>query len=88
LDITVQVLSESIMLTLVAGSLGVCFGALVLGIADKITYDPLLGHAGFELTFRAALTIVLLFFILGSLAGTIPALRAMRIKPIEALNDK
>lgn len=88
LDITVQVLSESIMLTLVAGSLGVCFGALVLGIADRMTYDPLLGHAGFELSFRAAVTIVLLFFILGSLAGTIPALRAMRIKPIEALNDK
>ena len=34
IDITVQVLSESIMLTLVAGALGVCFGALVLGIAD------------------------------------------------------
>ncbi|MDE5997493.1 MAG: ABC transporter permease [Muribaculaceae bacterium] len=88
LDITVQVLSESIMLTLVAGTLGVCFGALVLGLADKLTYDPILGHAGFELTFRAAITIVALFFILGSLAGTIPAIRAMKIKPIEALNDK
>ncbi|MDE5813440.1 MAG: ABC transporter permease [Muribaculaceae bacterium] len=88
LDITVQVLSESIMLTLVAGSLGVCFGALVLGIADHIAYDPLLGNAGYELSFRTAVTIVLLFFILGSAAGTVPALRAMRIKPIEALNDK
>ncbi len=88
IDITVQVLSESIMLTLVAGTLGVCFGALVLGIADKMTYDPLLGHAGFELSFKAAITIVLLFFILGSAAGTIPAIRAMKIKPIEALNDK
>ena len=88
LDITVQVLSESIVLTLLAGTLGVCFGALVLGIADKMTYDPLLGHAGFELTFRAAITIVALFFLLGSAAGTIPAIRAMRIKPIEALNDK
>ena len=88
IDITVQVLSESIMLTLVAGALGVCFGALVLGIADRMTYDPLLGHAGFELSFRAAVTIVALFFLLGSAAGTIPALRAMRIKPIEALNDK
>ncbi|MDE6650106.1 MAG: ABC transporter permease [Muribaculaceae bacterium] len=87
-DITIQVLSESIMLTLVAGTLGVCFGALVLGIADRMTFDPVLGHAGFELTFRAAVTIVALFFVLGSLAGTIPAIRAMRIKPIEALNDK
>ncbi|MDE6057911.1 MAG: ABC transporter permease, partial [Muribaculaceae bacterium] len=73
---------------LVAGALGVCFGALVLGIADRMTYDSLLGHAGFELSFQAAVTIVALFFLLGSAAGTIPALRAMRIKPIEALNDK
>ncbi|MDE6341293.1 MAG: ABC transporter permease [Muribaculaceae bacterium] len=88
LDITMQVLSESIMLTLVAGTLGVCFGALVLGIADRMTFDPLLGHAGFELTFRQAIIIVALFFVLGSAAGTIPAIKAMKIKPIEAINDK
>lgn len=88
IDITVQVLSESIILTLVAGALGVCFGALVLGIADKMTFDPILGHAGFELTFKTAMIIVGLFFILGSAAGTVPAIRAMKIKPIEALNDK
>lgn len=28
------------------------------------------------------------FILLGTLAGIIPALKAMRIKPIEALNDK
>lgn len=88
LDITAQVLSESIMLTLIAGTLGVCFGALVLGIADKLSFDPMLGHAGFELPFGVALIIVATFFVLGSAAGTIPSLKAMRIKPIEAINDK
>lgn len=88
LDITVQVLSESILLTLVAGTLGVCFGALVLGMADSITFDPRLGHAGFGLPFRAALTIVATFFLLGSAAGVVPAIKAMKIKPIEAINDK
>lgn len=88
LDITVQVLSESIMLTLIAGTLGVCFGALVLGIADHVTFDPVLGHAGFELPFSVALLIVATFFLLGSAAGTIPAFKAMKIKPIEAINDK
>ncbi len=87
-DITIQVLSESILLTLVAGTLGVCFGALVLGIADHMTFDPMLGHAGFELPFSIAIGIVFTFFILGSAAGTIPAFKAMRIKPIEAINDK
>ena len=88
LDITVQVLSESILLTLVAGTLGVCFGALVLGIADYMTFDPVLGHAGFELSFSTAVIIVATFFLLGSAAGTIPAFKAMKIKPIEAINDK
>lgn len=88
LDITVQVLSESILLTIVAGTLGVCFGALVLGVADSITYDPQLGHAGFELPFKTAMIIVATFFLLGSAAGTVPAVKAMKIKPIEAINDK
>lgn len=88
LDITIQVLSESIMLTLIAGTIGVCFGALVLGVSDKLTYDPLLGHAGFELSFKTAIIIVATFFALGTAAGTLPAVRAMKIKPIEALNDK
>lgn len=87
-DITVQVLSESIALTLVAGTAGVCFAAWVLGVADTMTDDPALGRAGFELPFGTALAIVGAFFVLGSLAGTLPAVKAMRIKPIEAINDK
>lgn len=87
-DITVQVLSESVLLTLVAGISGVCFGALVLGLADKATMSPTLGAAGFQLPFTTAAGIVVVFFVLGSLAGTLPAIRAMRIKPIEAIRDK
>ncbi len=87
-DITIQVLSESIVLTITAGVLGVCFGALVLGVADQMTYNPLFGHAGFELPFKVAIGIVGAFFILGTAAGTLPAIKAMKIKPIEAINDK
>lgn len=88
LDITVQVLSESIVLTLIAGTAGVCFATLILAAADTITADPLLGHAGFELAFGSAIAIVATFFVLGSAAGTLPAIKAMKIKPIEALRDK
>ncbi len=34
------------------------------------------------------MTVLVLFMILGTAAGVIPALKAMRIKPIEAINDK
>ncbi len=87
-DITVQVLSESVLLTLVAGTAGVCFASIVLGIADKLTTDPLMGSAGFQISFTVAMIIVGAFFILGSAAGTLPAVKAMRIKPIEAIRDK
>lgn len=87
-DITVQVLSESVLLTLVAGIAGVCFASLVLGLADQGTYNPINGYAGFQISFTTAMIIVGAFFVLGTAAGTLPAIKAMRIKPIEALRDK
>lgn len=87
-DITVQVLSEAVVLTLVAGTAGVCFASIILGIADHVSADPVAGIAGFELPFGWAVGIVAVFFILGSAAGTLPAIKAMRIKPIEAMNEK
>lgn len=87
-DITVQILSESVMLTLVAGTAGVCFAALVLGIADTATADPLYASAGFQISFARATGIVATFLLLGSLAGTLPAVKAMKIKPIEALRTR
>lgn len=87
-DITVQVLSESILLTLVAGMAGVCFANIVLAVADHATYNPVLGNAGFQTSFTTAMVIMAMFFIFGTLAGTLPAIKAMRIKPIEALRDK
>lgn len=87
-DITIQVLSEAVVLTLVAGTAGVCFASIILGAADYITADPVAGIAGFELPFGWAVGIVVIFFILGSAAGTLPAVKAMRIKPIEAMNEK
>ena len=87
-DITVQVLSESVVLTLVAGVAGVCFATLILAIMDKVTAHPVLGIAGFQNSFYTACAVVVIFLILGTLAGTIPAIKAMRIKPIEAMRDK
>ena len=87
-DIIVQILSEGVVLTAVAGLAGVCFATGVLAIADQLTADPVLGRAGFVLTFSQAAGIVVAFLILGTVAGTLPAIKAMRIKPIEAMRDK
>ncbi len=87
-DIIVQILSEGMVLTAIAGLAGVCFATIVLGVADHLTTDPLRGSAGFTLTFSQAIGIVVTFLILGTAAGTLPAIKAMRIKPIEAMRDK
>lgn len=87
-DIITKILSESMALTTIAGLLGICFATLGLYIADTLTYNPMLGSAHFQITLTGAATILITFLILGTLAGLIPAIKAMRIKPIEALNDK
>lgn len=87
-DIIVQILSEGIVLTSIAGFAGVCFATIALAIVDHTTAHPVIGPAGFTLTFSQAVGIVVTFLVLGTVAGTLPAIKAMRIKPIEAMRDK
>ena len=86
-DIIVQILSESMVLTTIAGIGGICFAAIILGVAEKFTATPQ-GSLNFQLTFSQAVYILATFLVLGTCAGIVPAFKAMKIKPIEALNDK
>lgn len=87
-DIIVQVLSEGIVLTAIAGIAGIVFATMVLFIVEKATFDPLTGSAHFMLRFTHAIWIMLIFLVLGTVAGLIPSFKAMKIKPIEAMRDK
>ena len=87
-DIIIQILSEGIALTVIAGTAGICFAAAALKVAEMLTADPVTGTVRFMLTFRQAVEIVITFIVLGVAAGFIPALKAMKIKPIEAMNAK
>ena len=87
-DIIIEVLLEGVALTAIAGIAGISFATLVLYIAEKITYDPLVGSAHFMLRFNDAIIIMFVFLILGTAAGLIPSIKAMKIKPIEAMRDK
>lgn len=86
-DIVVQILLEGMTLTFIAGMAGICFAAVVLGVAQYIlTVGDSVPH--FQLQFDVAVYIMMIFMTLGTAAGLIPAMKAMKIKPIEALNDK
>lgn len=88
-DIIVQVLSEGIALTLIAGIGGISLATIVLGVLQNMNNPPdAVAEAHFQMSFSTALGILLLFMVLGVLAGLIPSIKAMRIKPVEAINDK
>lgn len=81
-----QILSESAVLTIIAGLAGVCFAVGILALASTIS--PGDASPNFLITFGESMVILALFIVLGAAAGTIPALKAMKIKPVEAMNDK
>ena len=83
-----QIISESIVLTLVAGMMGIVFSVLILaGVELAMTEDGIL-KAAFQVPFGTAVLAALLLTALGVLAGLAPALRAMGIKPVDAMRDE
>lgn len=84
--ILTTVVGESIFITALFGYIGLFFGIGVMELVNMLVPEG-------DFPFRnptvdlGAVTIATLFLIIvGVIAGAIPAVRAMRIKPIEALN--
>ncbi|NCC10430.1 MAG: ABC transporter permease [Bacteroidia bacterium] len=86
-DILQQILSESIVLTTIAGMCGISFAVLVLQVLE-IGVNSSGNDAHFQVSFWLAISTCALLAALGMLAGLAPAYRAMAIKPIEAIRDE
>ncbi len=83
-----QIIKESIVLTLTAGALGIMFTVLILSGAElAATKDGVL-TAAFQIKFWTAIGAVAVLTVLGVLAGLAPAMRAMNIKPVDAMRDE
>ncbi len=83
-----QVIQESILLTAVAGMSGIFFAVIVLqGLEMAFTSDGVV-TARFQIDFWTAVTAVALLSVLGVLAGLAPSLRAMAVKPVDAMRDE
>jgi putative ABC transport system permease protein len=87
-NIIAQIMSESIVLTLIAGVTGLMFGVgllsavgLALSKGDQFFKDP-------QISFTVAIAAFFILLVIGTLAGFIPANRAMNIKPIEAIREE
>lgn len=85
-DILVQIMSESIVLTLFAGMSGITFAVLILHGAEEMARQTA-SDASFQITFALAAGAALMLSLLGMIAGLAPAYRAMSIKPVDAMRD-
>ena len=83
-----QIISESIVLTLVAGMSGILFGVLILQMLELANTEDGILQAHFQVGFWTALSAALAVSAMGVLAGLAPAARAMAIKPVDAMRDE
>jgi putative ABC transport system permease protein len=90
-NIMSQIIMESVILTTIAGYLGLFAG---VGIIEGINYMLIKSGADTEMfrnpqvNFNVAMIALVILVISGAFAGLIPARRAIRIKPIDALRDE
>ena len=88
-EVRIQIVLESIFLTLIAGVLGIILGAVALATINFFTQDL----ADFPYTNPTVPTLLvlgalLIMTVMGTLIGLIPAQRAVSIKPIDALREE
>ena len=88
-----QILSESFVLTFIAGVLGLTAGVGVLSVADSIYYQAVVvaqegTDISWQISFQTGM-LSLAILIAGSLlAGVIPASRALKIKAVDAIREE
>lgn len=85
--ILMQIVAESVVMTTVFGYVGVVLGMIVTGIIDVVTRNmEFLSNPTVNLSIALEVTVVLI--IAGAIAGLFPAIKATKVKPVEALRDE
>lgn len=88
LTIITHIIAESTVLTFIAGYAGMFLGIIAVEVSayfieqseNNFIYNP-------EISFNIAILSLLIIVFAGIMAGFIPSLRAIKIKPVEAIRD-
>ncbi|HIW97612.1 MAG TPA: ABC transporter permease [Candidatus Tidjanibacter gallistercoris] len=84
-----QILSESFLLTFIAGILGLAAGVGLLSLFEKLIATSMDGGMQpLQITFGLGITATLIIIAGSLLAGIIPASRAMKIKAVDAIREE
>jgi len=91
--VILHIVAESVFLTVLAGYLGLALGVGLLELLNMVleanagsSDDIFFRHP--EISFQMAVGALMVLVVSGIFAGLIPARRAVRIKPIDALRDE
>lgn len=86
-----QIVVEAIFLTSISGYVGLVFGVGLVELIDYLLISSGVDNEMFkspEVDFAIAIRALIILIISGAFAGMIPAYRAVRFKPIDALRDE
>ena len=86
-----MIIQESVLITSVSGYLGMVAGVGIIELVSRLMTTLKLQNQYFtnpSVDIRIAVTATVLLVVAGTAAGFFPALRAARIKPVEALKEE
>ena len=83
MTITSQVVSESIILTTLAGCVGMIFGTVLVELSARYIINDM--YANPFVHFDSAAWSLIILIVAGAVAGLLPAMRAISVKPVDAL---
>ena len=87
-SIMLQIVMESVVLTTIAGFVGLTLGVGLIQLINMMMSSNVESHQMFKnpsVDFNMAITALSILIFSGALAGLIPARRAIKVRPIDAL---
>lgn len=86
-NILTQIITESVAITAIFGYIGVFLGVVVMEVINKVMGEmEFISNARVDISIAIKVTVVLI--VAGCMAGLFPALKALKVKPVEALRDE
>lgn len=86
-NIRLQILQESLVLTIISGMMGIAFAAFLIWLMNALLEQsgPVENFANPTVSIGVVFIALLILIVSGVLAGLIPATRATQMKPVDAL---
>nr|MBD5378040.1 ABC transporter permease [Bacteroides sp.] len=87
-NILLQIVLESVAITTIFGYIGIVLGTVVMGIINHVIGNSLEMLQNPTVDLATAFEVTGVLIVAGALAGLFPAIKATKVRPVEALRDE